>query len=53
MLAIKEANLLSGFSLNKVLVIIIHWEFFTPVFARGFSLEFEWQQVLSDIQDSS
>ena len=28
-------------------------EFFTPVLADGFSLEFEWQQVSSSLQDSS
>ena len=28
-------------------------EFFTSVLADGFSLEFEWQQVSSSLQDSS
>ena len=29
------------------------WEFFPSVLADGFSLEFEWQQVFSSLQDSS
>ena len=29
------------------------YEFFTPVFADGLSLEFQWQQVTSGLQDSS
>ena len=29
------------------------WEFFTSVLADGFSLELEWQQVSSSLQDSS
>ena len=33
--------------------IIIFMEFFTAVLADGFSLEFEWQQVFSSLQDSS
>ena len=28
-------------------------EFFTSVLADGFSLEFEWQQISSSLQDSS
>ena len=32
---------------------LLLWEFFTPVLANGFSLEFEWQQVFSNFQDSS
>ena len=34
-------------------IILIFWEFFTLVLADGFSLEFEWQQVFSSLQDSS
>ena len=30
-----------------------HWEFFISVLTNGFSLEFEWQQVSSSLQDSS
>ena len=30
-----------------------HLEFFPSVLADGFSLEFEWQQVSSSLQDSS
>ena len=33
--------------------ILLFWEFFTPVWADGFSLEFEWLQVSSSLQDSS
>ena len=29
------------------------WEFFTSALVDGLSLEFEWQQVSSSIQDSS
>ena len=36
-----------------IIIIIILWEFFTPALAKGFSLEFEWQQVSSSLQDSS
>ena len=32
---------------------MIPLEFFTSVLADGFSLEFEWQQVSSSVQDSS
>ena len=34
-------------------IIIIPVEFFTSVLADGFSLESEWQQVSSGLQDSS
>ena len=34
------------------IIIIPHLEFFTSVLADGFSLEFEWQQVSSSLQDS-
>ena len=36
-----------------VIIIITPLEFFTSVLADGFSLEFEWQQVFSSLQDSS
>ena len=36
-----------------IIIIIIPLEFFTSVLADGFSLEFEWQQVSSSLQDSS
>ena len=35
------------------LLLLIPWEVFTSVSADGFSLEFEWQQVFSSLQDSS
>ena len=36
-----------------LLLLFILLEFFTSVLADGFSLEFEWQQVSSSLQDSS
>ena len=30
---------------HKPLIILLFWEFFTPGWADGSSLEFEWQQV--------
>ena len=37
-----------------IIIIIIHsLEFFTSALADGFSLESEWQQVSSSLQDSS
>ena len=39
-----------------IIIIVIFFtplEFFTSVLADGFSLEFEWQQVSSSLQDSS
>ena len=37
-----------------IIIIIIHsLELFTSVIADGFSLESEWQQVTSSLQDSS
>ena len=37
-----------------IIIIIIHsLEFFTPALADCFSLESEWQQVSSSLQDSS
>ena len=35
-----------------LLLLFIPLEFFTIVLADGFSLEFEWQQVSSSLQDS-
>ena len=37
----------------SVYIIITLWEFFTPALADGLSLESEWQQVSSNLQDSS
>ena len=42
-----------SFSHQRYQIIIIIIEFFTPGLADGFSLEFEWQQVSSSLQDSS
>ena len=36
-----------------LLLLFTPLEFFTSVLADGFSLEFEWQQVSSSLQDSS
>ena len=36
-----------------IIIILIFWEFFTTELADDFSLEFEWQQVSSSLQDSS
>ena len=36
-----------------VIIIVYSFEFFTSVLADGLSLEFEWQQVSSSLQDSS
>ena len=33
-------------------IILLIWEFFTPALTDGFSLEAEWQQVSSNLQDS-
>ena len=35
------------------IIILLIWEFFTPVLADGFLLESECQQVSSSLQDSS
>ena len=47
----------SGCSLSflrfPISIILLFWEFFIPVLADGFPLEFEWQQVSSSLQDSS
>ena len=39
--------------LTNAVVLFTPLEFFTSVLADGFSLEFEWQQVSSSLQDSS
>ena len=36
-----------------IIIILFRWKFFTPALADEFSLEFEWQQVSSSLQDSS
>ena len=38
-----------------IIIILLFWEFITltSALADGFSLEFEWQQVSSNLQDSS
>ena len=36
-----------------IIIIVYSLEFFTPALADGLSLEFEWQQVSSSLQDSS
>ena len=36
-----------------IIIIIYSLRVFTSVLADGFSLEFEWQQVSSSLQDSS
>ena len=38
---------------SPLLLLFTPLEFFTSVLADGFSLEFEWQQVSSSLQDSS
>ena len=35
------------------IILLLFTEFFIPALANGFSLEFEWQQVFSSLQDSS
>ena len=37
----------------SICLLFTPWEFFTSALADGFSLEFEWQQVSSSLQDSS
>ena len=44
---------LQGRSTYPFLLLFTPLEFFTSVLADGFSLEFEWQQVSSSLQDSS
>ena len=35
------------------MIILLFWKFFTPAVADGFPIGFEWQQVISILQDSS
>ena len=37
------------FSKVLLIIILLFWEFFTPVLADSVSLEFEWQQVSSSL----
>ena len=46
-------NLTLQLLLLSLLLFVFFWEFFTLALADGFSLEFEWQQVSSSLQDSS
>ena len=48
----KYLLFLDNRSLWKFIILLI-WEFFTPALADIFSLEFEWQQVASSLQDFS
>ena len=41
------------FALIIIIIIIYSLEFFTSVLTDALSLEFEWQQVSSSLQDSS
>ena len=41
------------FSFSLIIIILLLFEFFPPAFADGFSIESEWQQVSSSLQDSS
>ena len=36
-----------------IIILLLFWEFFPSALADGFSLEYEWQQVSSSLQDSS
>ena len=47
------ANYLIYHNVINVVIIIYSLEFFTSVLADGLSLEFEWQQVSSSLQDYS
>ena len=38
---------------SPIIIIIIPWELFKPALADGLSLESEWQQVSSGLQDFS
>ena len=44
---------LSTVQYQSIIIIIHSFEFFTSALADGFSLESEWQQVSSSLQDSS
>ena len=51
----KMLSILSSHNLDLLilLLLLLLLEFFTPALADGLSLEFEWQQVSSSLQDSS
>ena len=49
----QELIFLFRFLSVSLLLLFTPLEFFTSVLADGFSLEFEWQQVSSSLQDSS
>ena len=51
--SISQIDLLKQWVRIIIIIILLFWEFFTPTLADGFSLEFEWQQVSSSLQDSS
>ena len=40
-------------TISNIIIIIITWEFFTPVLVDGLLLNSKWQQVSSSPQDSS
>ena len=50
---VPKAPIITGIIVLFIIIIIIHWEFFTSALADGLSLGFEWQQVPSSLQDSS
>ena len=47
------SNLLGIILSPPITLSLTPWEFFTSALADGLSLEFEWQQISSNIQDSS
>ena len=49
---LKSPGLVSGLLLLLLLLLLLFTEIFTPVLADAFSLEFEWKQVSSNIQNS-
>ena len=52
-LAVENLSFFLSFFLSFLLSFVLFWEFFTRVLADSFSMEFEWQQVSSSLQDSS
>ena len=48
-----EVFALWAFTKEFIIIIIYSLEFLTSTLADGLSLEFEWQQVSSSLQDSS
>ena len=42
-----------GLQIIIIIIIIIYSDFFISVLADGLSLEFQWQQVSSSLQDAS